>query len=488
MADSSSVDAPAGAKEGSHNQQQQQRSQRSDRGARHHRATNNNGAPPHHHHRSNSNTGGNNGDSMPYQMPPSPVGPYGMYGMNPAFYAMRCYSVPVRAPAYELKWSNLAGDVDTLNDWYGVSFGHETYGNFASFIESISPTVPVAEVETPRPVPSTLTSPASASHRASPTPGGAATGDEGSAPPQPPHVEAQYLLSNLWSAFAIPFGQEIRLAFDVRLSPLKSIDRKVYYTPMMSAFHFYPRPNAKHSDGSPVKDMRWVSPDKPENRKPLRDQVNDLTSLPEYEKLTIACNTDFTVGSWFAVLWNPIHVRNHTAVHSAGSFLCFYAINPPRLMPGSDFTGVEAHMRSDALSVPLPIWRLAPETSTVVRIPSRAATPAATPPLSPSHTPPSLPMTPADVIPPMPGEELQRNLRIPIFAVVPCHFRTDVWFQHATGAGANHCSHSAPLHLFAAAVQLMRHEEDHGGRLPDAHHMTKHERYMQDFIRLYSGM
>jgi hypothetical protein len=436
-------------------------------------------------------------------------------------------STPSQAPSYELKWQNsFSSDNETVLDWLTMQF--EQFGNIAAFVDQISPTVTLSP-------PTGLNSPVVDSHGlqdpnrfTSTSPSGETTPASIQRTLSPTalvegkvvhHPHRSYQLRDLWGAFRVPYAVQVHFETPVFLSPMKGPDHSVYYTPQLSGFHFTVHPESANPPADDTTEFSWFAMDKPDARKPFYDQMQFVTSLPEYQYLDNAFHTDFTVGSWFAVLWLPVHIKNHTQTHSAGSFLCFYFINPALSLGGSQYRGTECYFRTDALAVQRPVWLLdkhvqpSDDITAIgsVQEVSRVGTPAtAAVTSSPAVAQQAFPGAPVGSTAtshrdsPMPGGALSaiaassartapEAIRIPIFAMVPSRFRTDVWFRQLESSHRRH-NFVGPLFLIAAAFQLLQHEastnpawsEEH--RLLDEHFMTRHERTMMEFKAIYCGM
>lgn len=326
------------------------------------------------------------------------------------------------------------------------------------------------------------------------------------------------MLRDLWIAFKIPFGATIRFENPVPLSAMKHADPEVYYTPQLSGFHFTVRDNAANPPADGRKHFSWFAMDKPDVRRPFYDTLTDLLATPAYSYLEGAVNTDFTLGSWFAVLWLPIHIKNHSQSHSAGSFLCFYLLNPALRLAGSRYRGTEPYFRSDRLAVQKPVWLL-PSTlrsdepidslelggslggygsgvggvggrtadATPVASQSAVGTPSTAAgqqqqlggsdggnsgfPGAPVGAPGSTassrstpvtnggaPASPADGAGGPRDAPEMTSIRLPIFGIVPSRFRPEVWLRPVMDqAGRWH--YVGPLYLIAAAFQLIHHEQ-----------------------------
>jgi hypothetical protein len=439
------------------------------------------------------------------------------------------FAPPSQAPSYELKWPNtFTGELETVCDWHGVS--PLQTGNIAQLFASVAPVVqlgvsptapssPTGEELTPKNAPAAASvsnsartseerdsskaaepvSKAAIANEATTTTGVLATRPDGGMPGFPLH--------ELWAAFRQPFGVPVRFDTHVSLSPLKGYDQEVYYTPQLSGFHFIVRPEAPRQPEDAAQSGRefsWFATDKPDMRRPLYDQMISLTEQPEYQFLTKAMNTDFAVYSWFAVLWLPLHVKNHSQSLSAGSFLCFYLVNPPVNVKGSNYTGLESVFRSDRFSTQKPIWELSPslqanevvdcvgpgrdDASATSKGASKVSTPAAENKPQASAAFPAAPAAPLDQA----TIEAFTRIRLPVFAIIPGRFRTDVWFKPV--ADSSRRTHwVGPLHLIVAAFQLLSWEAAHNpawtaeNQLADVPYMTRHERTLQEFIAHYGS-
>lgn len=383
----------------------------------------------------------------------------GYSGSNEGYYyAPRPFAPPAQAPSYELKWGS--SDIpESLSDWLGIPSSTETFGNIFEFLDSITPEIWCSTEE----------------ERTTPT-----NTDGESEPAKAATVNPRrFSLMSAWKLFDVPYGVKITFREKVCLSPYKGMDSSVYYTPLLSGFDFktMPKPNLES------KSICWFAMDKPDTRMPLFQQIQLLCRNPEFAMLLHADNTEFAVSSWFAVLWQPIHVKNHTLQHTCGSFLCFYFVNPPVQMTGSGYSGEECLYRTDRLAVQVPVWKLPVGTKPDVKVDSvsRNNSRSTTPVVSPQPAP-----FPTEAA----AKPTQIRVRVPIFGMIPSRARPDVWFRQVND---NSGRRVAPLFLVAAASQLVRHEEltnpfwSDEFRLMDVVHMSRHENALQDFMTVYNS-
>ncbi|KAH8618740.1 putative Protein of unknown function (DUF789) [Trypanosoma vivax] len=88
---------------------------------------------------------------------------------------------------------------------------------------------------------------------------------------------------------------------------------------------------AEVCDDATVECVTWGAADRPDQRSLVLEQVRDLASQdPRYSVLLSANTSELDHRSWFAVLWRPVFDQSHSAKHSCGSFIVYYALRPPR--------------------------------------------------------------------------------------------------------------------------------------------------------------
>ncbi|ESL06927.1 hypothetical protein TRSC58_05391 [Trypanosoma rangeli SC58] len=101
--------------------------------------------------------------------------------------------------------------------------------------------------------------------------------------------------------------------------------------------------------------VTWGATERPDQRSLLLEQVHELAaSNDRYSVLLSAATTELDNQSWFAVLWQPVYDQSHTAKHSCGSFIVYYALRPPRHMEWNQTSSQVARMNSDWMS---PVFR-----------------------------------------------------------------------------------------------------------------------------------
>jgi hypothetical protein len=430
---------------------------------------------------------------------------------------------PSQAPSYELKWPNaFSGETDVVFDWLNLPLAQ--FGNIAAFINQTSPNIQLVATNSPVVSPTMIGAPTEIYHDDGDSHGprsstGPALDDRSYTTPNTlmmlsPDTAFTYQLQELWAAFRVPYGVGIRLDFPVLLTHLKPPEVEVVYTPQLSGFHFIVRPESPNQPPDGATEFTWFATDKPDARRPFYDQMMHLTTEhSEFTYLDTALHSDFAVSSWFAVLWVPVHIKNHSQTHSAGTFLSFYFINPPLNMGGSMFHGDEPCFRTVRLGVQKPVWLLDPNVLATDEVnaiapsdaPSRSGTPATQQAASAANASSSSAFPGAPVVPsstsshrdspsPQNGAPGGRrvSLRVPMFAFIPSRFRCDVWFRNVPEQ-SRRCNFVAPLFMIVAAFQLLAHEaatnpkwtEDY--RLVDAHFLTRHERTMLEFMSIYTN-
>jgi hypothetical protein len=353
--------------------------------------------------------------------------------------------------------------------------------------------------------------------------------------------EPSLAMRMLWETLDHPFGTAVHLMHPVTLCPHKSPERTVYYTPYLSGIAVRantssPYWSGKSKGASPSSSstataeetgsdaaqpaFAWFERDRPDNRVPLTDQIRQLAKV--FPALTDAESTSFDHQSWFAVLWQPIHGHTHTPQRSCGSFLAFYLLRAPRHLFGStsDAPGPASRyadwdsciFRLDRFFFGVDYW--------AAKIPWLSSSPSHDAAARIAH------LVPQELLGVSADDEWRRlprqtcQCRVPVVGLIPNRARPDVWYL-PNDAQRSQFSFHAPLFLTAAAMQLMRHEEEriassggtevtevhsaestassqrlaagHSGAssrrhalLPDFYHVVKHERTLLEFYNKYA--
>lgn len=409
-------------------------------------------------------------------------------------------------PIYILNTANREGETQIF-DFKNRPIEHNTSGNLATFLSSISPSVTTT-----------------ASHYGD--------GSDG---------ESYYMVREMMLAFHAPFGVPISLGeVGITLSESHPPERELYYTPQLSGFKFEmrsPEPPPIHMTlgkrkpgtsavGTPTtfdpssagtnhnvsepQILEWYEDAKPEARAPLCNQFKELMERPEFEQLQTLKNTECTVTSWFCVLWVPIHVKTHTPQASAGSFLVFYLINPPSNMPNSRYRKGDSscfYFRADPYSVgPLEFLnaprfaracdafatKMAPRikkpkvsmlnSETLERINSRQeeaessgkgltknnninnnniSDGAAGKKINGTSDDLQIQHQEIEMIEEIDDPPVNR-MRIPVFGLIPCRISAEIWYSHFSYYAANGAPvtcYAGPLFLLYTAMQLMQWEK-----------------------------
>jgi hypothetical protein len=202
------------------------------------------------------------------------------------------------------------GHHELLCDYDEANVSGDWYGNISNFVRAITPSLPIT--------------------------------------PHPGHTAATsrccYPLHLLWKEFDNPFGVEIPVQ-GAQMSWLRH-NESLFYMPLLSGFSFV------HAESGERYEHFVTAP--PTDRAPLTQYMQNLISTKPFEKLASAHSCDFTFGSWYSVLWNPIHCQHHSPQRSAGIFLSYHLINPLRC---SDTNPAISTNVASVLDVPSDILR-----------------------------------------------------------------------------------------------------------------------------------